>query len=45
VTPDVVWEGEGLRDFDPANPRDVAREASMNELQRTLITGAKPCRA
>ena len=44
VTPDVVWEAEGLHDFDPANPADVAREASMNQLQRTLVTGSKPCR-
>ena len=45
VTPDVVWEGEGLHDFDRTNPNDVALEASMNQLQRTLATGSKPCHA
>jgi hypothetical protein len=44
VTPDVVWEGPGLEDFDPANPEHVAHEARMNELQRALVTAARPCR-
>jgi hypothetical protein len=43
VTPDVVWEGAALHDFDPANPKDVALEASMNELQRSLATGSTSC--
>ena len=45
VTPDVVWEGEGLHDFDRTNPNDVGLEASRNQLQRTLATGSKPCHA
>jgi hypothetical protein len=43
ATPDVVWEGAGLHDFDRSNPDDVAYEASMNALQRTLATRSKPC--
>ena len=43
VTPDVAWEGAGLRAFDPANPADHEHEAKMNELQRTLTAGSKPC--
>ena len=45
VTPDVAWEGDGLHDFDRANPKDVAVEASMNQLQRSLATGSTPCHA
>jgi hypothetical protein len=43
VTPDVAWEGPGLHDFDPASEADRAHEAQMNELQRSLATGSKPC--
>ena len=43
VTPDVVWEGEGLPDYDPENPKHVALEASMNELQRRLMRSSSPC--
>jgi hypothetical protein len=43
VTPDVVWEGSGLHDYDRSNPDDVAYEASMNALQRTLATRSRPC--
>jgi hypothetical protein len=32
VTPDVVWEGKGLPDFDPRNPAHVEHERRMNEL-------------
>jgi hypothetical protein len=45
VTPDVVWEGAGLADFDRRNPDDVAYEARMNALQRTLMARSSPCRA
>jgi hypothetical protein len=45
VTPDVMWEGPGLHDFDPENPADRAHEAEMNELQRSLATGSRPCHA
>jgi hypothetical protein len=43
VTADVVWEGAGLHDFDPASEADREHEAKMNELQRALATGSKPC--
>ena len=45
VTPDVVWQGEGLHDFDRTSPSDAGLEASMNQLQRTLATGSQPCHA
>jgi hypothetical protein len=45
VTPDIVWEGPGLPAFDPKNPEHVAHETRMNALQRSLVSGAKPCRA
>jgi len=43
VTPDVVWEGAGLHDFRPSDPGDQAYEARMNDLQRQLAAGSKPC--
>jgi hypothetical protein len=45
VTPDVMWEGAGLADFDRSDPDDVAYEARMNALQRTLMARSSPCRA
>ena len=45
MTPDVVWEGVGLHDFDPKDPKDVALEATMNQLQRSLAAGSTPCHA
>ncbi len=43
VTPDVVWERAGLQDFRPSDPGDRAYEARMNDLQRQLARGSKPC--
>lgn len=43
VTPDIVWEGPGLHPFDPTNASDREHEARMNELQRTIAIGSKPC--
>ena len=43
VTPDVVWEGAGLPDYDAANPQHAAHEATMNELQRALMHDSTPC--
>jgi len=43
VTPDVVWEGDGLHDFDRANPDDVEHEEEMNTLQRQVTWGGKHC--
>ena len=45
VTPDVVWEGPGLHDFDPRDAVEVSLEARMNELQRALAAGSRPCHA
>jgi hypothetical protein len=39
VTPDVMWTGAGLPDYDPSNPQHVAYEAEMNALGRALIEG------
>jgi hypothetical protein len=43
VTPDVTWEEAALPDFDPRNADDVAHEARMNELQRSLMARSSPC--
>ena len=43
VTPDVVWEGDGLPAFNRSNKSHVAHETSMNAHQRTLAAGSKPC--
>jgi len=45
VTPDIMWEGSGLHDFDPENATDRAHEDAMNALQRKLIRGSRPCHA
>jgi hypothetical protein len=44
VTPDVVWEGPGLRDFRPGDAADRAHEAAMTALQRRIFRGSKSCR-
>jgi hypothetical protein len=43
VTPDVQWEGEGLPDFNAANPEHVAREREMNALRGKLAAGDRLC--
>ena len=43
VTPDIASEVPGLHDFDPENQADRAHEDAMNQLQRELATGSKPC--
>ncbi|HUF01046.1 MAG TPA: hypothetical protein VMN35_01350 [Gaiellaceae bacterium] len=43
VTPDVSWVGAGLANFDPENPKYVAHESQMNELQRSLMTRSRVC--
>ncbi len=45
VTPDVIWEGAALANFDPSDPKHVEHEASMNELQRSLMSASTPCRS
>jgi hypothetical protein len=44
VTPDVMWEADGLNDYDPANPADVAREREVNAVQDQLTAGSRLCR-
>lgn len=43
VTPDLVWEGDGLPSFDPRNQTQVAHEREMNALLDKLATGDKFC--
>jgi hypothetical protein len=44
VTPDVMWEGPGVGDFDPGSPADVAYEASMNALLDQLAGSDAFCK-
>lgn len=44
VTPDVVWEGEGVPDFDPEDPAHREHEERMTALQRELFGGHPGCR-
>lgn len=44
ATPDVVWEGMGLPDFDPGNEGHRAHEEAMNALQRELFGSSRGCR-
>jgi hypothetical protein len=41
VTPDVMWEGPGLSDFDPSNAADAAHERAMNAIV-DQIAGSDP---
>ena len=43
VTPDILWEGDGLPAFDRSNPEHVEHERRMNELQRALMAQSRPC--
>jgi len=46
VTPVVVWEGEGLPDYDRRDQSHVQLERRMNDLEQTLAAGdqsATPC--
>jgi hypothetical protein len=44
VTPDVMWQGAGLADYNPANPDDVAHERESNTVLQQ-ITGPGACHA
>jgi hypothetical protein len=44
VTPDVMWEGEGLHPFNRGNPADVALEAQMNQTLDSIRGSWKKCR-
>jgi hypothetical protein len=44
VTPDVMWEGAGLPDFDPSNPGHVEHDRQSNELVDQVAAGDPLCR-
>jgi hypothetical protein len=37
VAPDVMWEGDGLPDYDPSNPDHVQHDQDMNALNQSQI--------
>jgi hypothetical protein len=44
VTPDVVWTGHGLHDYDADNPDDVAYESRQNSLLDSIVGVDRLCR-
>jgi hypothetical protein len=44
VTPDVMWAGQGLHDFNARNPGDVAYEQAMNAQLDSILSGDRLCR-
>jgi hypothetical protein len=44
VSPDVMWIGDGLHDYDKRNPNDVAYEKQMNALLDQVTAGDRLCR-
>jgi hypothetical protein len=44
LTPDVIWTGPGLHDYDSKNPADVAYERRQNALLDSMLTVDKQCR-
>ncbi len=44
VTPDVLWQGQGLHPFDRSDPADVALESEMNATLDSIRGGWKKCR-
>ncbi|MDQ5820560.1 MAG: hypothetical protein M3540_03880 [Actinomycetota bacterium] len=43
VTPDVMWDGPGLHDYNPRNPADVAYERQQNAIFDQVVAGDKFC--
>jgi hypothetical protein len=43
VTPDVMWQGAGLPDFDPANAEHVAREKEANTILSQIGGATRLC--
>jgi hypothetical protein len=43
VTPDVMWEGDGVPDFDPSDPGHVEHERQTNELVDRIAAGDPLC--
>jgi hypothetical protein len=44
VTPDVMWQGPGLHDYDANNPADVAYERAMNAVYDGVMAGDRLCK-
>jgi len=44
VTPDVTWQGNGLPDYDRANPEHAEHERQMNAVQDQVTAGGKLCK-
>jgi hypothetical protein len=44
VTPDVMWTGQGLHDFNARNTQDIAYEQAMNSQLDSILSGDKRCR-
>jgi hypothetical protein len=44
VTPDVMWVGNGLQNFNRADPAQVAYEAQMNAVQDSVMAESKLCK-
>jgi hypothetical protein len=45
VTPDVMWEGAGLPDYDPANAEHVAHEQQANSILAQIGGATRLCRS
>ena len=43
VTPDVMWTGQGLHDFNARSATDVAFESAMNAQLDSILNGDKLC--
>ena len=43
VTPDVMWQGAGLPDYDAGNPQDVAWERQMDGIFMSILGNDKFC--
>ena len=44
VTPDIVWQGRGLEDFDARSATHVTHERAMNRLRAEFAGGDRLCR-
>jgi hypothetical protein len=43
VTPDVMWQGQGLENYDPSNSQDVQYERQMNSVLDSILSVDKQC--
>jgi len=44
VTPDVMWQGSGLPDYDASNQQDVQYERQMNSVLDSILSVDRLCR-